>query len=75
MTEEEEIYYEIETSTWFRRQSLKSYEGLFFALYTFSRRQRGLIRAPNAASKAFVEATYAVIRHGQSWAKSGLQKQ
>ena len=43
--ESKAIFYEIESSTWFGRQSLKSHEGPFFALYTFCR--------PNLSRYAF----------------------
>lgn len=52
------IFYEIESSTWVGRPSLQFHEGLFFALYTFSRSKRALKRAPRSKFRVSVRLTY-----------------
>lgn len=51
----EAIFYEFESSTWFRRQSLKSYEGAFFALYTFCRQNMSRYAFPTRLSRPLWE--------------------
>lgn len=54
----EAIFYEAKSSTWFRRPSLQFHEGLFFALYTFSRSKRTLKRAPRSKFRVSVRVSY-----------------
>ena len=55
---EKGIFYERALPTWIGRQSPNFYEGLFFALYTFSRPSRALIRAPKGKIRVLVRITY-----------------
>lgn len=70
----EAIFFDDEFATWFRRQSLKFHEGLFFALYTFSRSERALIRSPRGKFRVIVRITYSGTTRPASCGNSGSGK-
>ena len=67
------IFYDDVIVTWFRRQSLKFHEGLFFAIYTLSRPERALIRAPRRKLRGIVRITYSGTTRPASCGNSGFQ--
>jgi hypothetical protein len=62
------------TGTWVVGPPLQFYEEVFFALYTFSRRFRDLIRATNADTTCFRQGAYIGYILPQMCPNPGLKK-
>ena len=60
--------------TWVGRPSLQFYKTLFFALYTFSRLERALIRAPRSKFRGIVRITYSDTTRLASCGNSGSER-